>query len=58
MYPGNRITYNDLEISSEISIIGNMDTIIASVAKLKESFFEHDEKAENPQPPLVEPDRH
>lgn len=35
MVPGRRITFNDLEISSEISIIGNPDTIIASITKVK-----------------------
>jgi large subunit ribosomal protein L25 len=37
MSPGRRITYNDIELSGEISIIGDMNTIIAAVTRIKEN---------------------
>jgi large subunit ribosomal protein L25 len=57
MIPGNRITFNDLEISSEISIIGDMDTIIGAVARLRENYQDIAETAEEHSAPLIEPDR-
>ena len=56
MIPGNRITFNDIEASSEISILGDMNTIIAAVARLKENT-KNDDNTDEPREPLTEPAR-
>lgn len=35
MHPGQRITYGDVELSGEISIVGDKNTIIATISKRK-----------------------
>lgn len=41
--PGRRITFNDIEIGSEISIVGDMGTIIAAITRIKDNVQNSDE---------------
>lgn len=41
--PGRRVTLSDVEIGSEISIVGDMGTIIASITRIKENIQNSEE---------------
>lgn len=43
MSPGQRITYADIELSGEISIVGDINTIVATVTKRKANIQNDDE---------------
>lgn len=44
MKQGRKITYNDLELSTEISIVGDKNTIIATISRLRSNTEDDDNK--------------